>query len=1758
MKDTNYDVFLSITGRKRKEKDVIKKYLDDCKITYYDSSKARGTNTLEKLEKSTVYMVFFSMSLITDDEEYINRVIDEFEFFKSHKDNIKIMIVDLDNFLFEDNNSKLKEYFDLENIISSTSHIGLYNPSFDAAFEEKREKMANDIMVFTKGANNIVVDFKENYSDFEIFLSWTGSNRKEKNIVKEFLVKEGFKVFDSDVECRGDFKKECKEGIERSQVYILFLSRDLLSDEKGFVTYVRDEFEFFNNRARAKKINIINLELDDFFSNPSCVSELKKELNKNYLFFKGTSINLYDPSFDIAFDEKKQKIVNDTLLYRDARLKGKPIINGPLDNGLIYDKFDKNDIFYGRKSELQALKHFIEESNDKSIVVNGTAGIGKTYLIQNFDLCSSLFIQKIFIPTEKNMQVSIEDLLLPNIKYDQKTYRLLSVLSKRQQIDYQLKLLKSIDERQFVIIDNIDDFDDDLRNKIDNLFSCKIIYTSRSSFRTDDNLLPVEKLNFDDAYKMFKSISNKELEEDIFKSYYEEYAGNTLALSILAKIYKENDNIDFKKNKVVFDHNDFNIDKGTTIDNHIVELFKLSFDQLLNLEADDRNGIVHLLKNISILGEYSISLDDLYKYIDMDSASVERSIKLLEKYGGWIKVVDNVVYIERIISDNVPNIIRTQIAEERDVFSDDLDLISYVIDKSNNNYLYTDILRSVNNVFYSLKDIAKLTHKLSFKLFDEYAKLCEQTKNYTPIIYQLNELATYLDDEYAKARVLTYYSLNQIRINPTKVEWFEPFINSLEYCSTREHKWILSILSISMGYYQTYIKDISKERLVKCLDNALAILSKEYYDNLDEVKKEKRELYNIELYLFLEYYMCLERPKKCSVVLKKYFKNAKKYKMKDFITFGKTLKLFSMVNDIYKNDFKLLKIMLKPLNIFKSIKGYMATRKLMNLESRNPVIDSASTTSWHMMNLISNYELDVENIVYKQIEMQKYLYDNGLTLLSSSDIICGSFYYIDRVINSIFRKDKYMIKSFQDSINDAVKEVKLMNINSIDKLRKIEAYYKITEICGNDNQYELSKMIFDYYEKESLKETPELIDAYLKMYYSCNDTKSLPVSIFDILDLSIKLDYQTSKVLVYLINYESLSIEQKKTMLPMVDKYVTEPNEQITAFNLLLKSLKKYAEFDDLYEKYFVNRIVGNKKLDCKIALDSIVWLMLYPYLTGDEEFNTYYGYSDRFFVNTKKAIKSIKISAFDKKNHRLKKQALIICDALKCERTKNDKQIVKLCTKALSVGLKCKEYKYLTPIAVHMIKGYDDVNLLLSDLRLGKHFGQIQKDILSEDFYGRMQMNFFYNINNTFQSKKYGMGRIKYFNKSYKRYLLFIFKSQYELSVKYIENSRVGEFASIISETAKKPTKTIVKFSEYNPNGSFIGVMTLRDYSFNDDLLRYLYESTSVLYYPESFDDFAKEGSNSLEDKLNKIKLLFAFANRLLFLNGEKVHDIITFFTKIILGGANSENSPKDVYYELIKIGLSLKENQDFNDISIDDYISAADNAIENHEFDETLKPFFEGRRIKISDVYNTLIVAGTRDLLLTLKKKIRISPSDQFYEGMKYLFGKGVDKDLNMAVYWLNESVKQNYPQAFGMLASCYLNGQGVEIDKQKGLELLEKGARLDDKESICLLGARCFDEKDYPRAIELLERVKDTHPVAQYIIGNCYLTGTYYDMDEVKGLEYIKKAADKGFKIAVEKLKALEIMSNSEKYENIDPDAVCPCGSGLKFKYCHGAKK
>lgn len=51
----------------------------------------------------------------------------------------------------------------------------------------------------------------------------------------------------------------------------------------------------------------------------------------------------------------------------------------------------------------------------------------------------------------------------------------------------------------------------------------------------------------------------------------------------------------------------------------------------------------------------------------------------------------------------------------------------------------------------------------------------------------------------------------------------------------------------------------------------------------------------------------------------------------------------------------------------------------------------------------------------------------------------------------------------------------------------------------------------------------------------------------------------------------------------------------------------------------------------------------------------------------------------------------------------------------------------------------------------------------------------------------------------------------------------------------------------------------------------------------------------------------------------------------------------------------------------------------------------------------------------------------------------------DLSKAAYWWNEAIKQNYGSAYNNLGFAYLQGEGVNKDVRKGVELIKKGAEL-----------------------------------------------------------------------------------------------------------------
>ena len=61
----------------------------------------------------------------------------------------------------------------------------------------------------------------------------------------------------------------------------------------------------------------------------------------------------------------------------------------------------------------------------------------------------------------------------------------------------------------------------------------------------------------------------------------------------------------------------------------------------------------------------------------------------------------------------------------------------------------------------------------------------------------------------------------------------------------------------------------------------------------------------------------------------------------------------------------------------------------------------------------------------------------------------------------------------------------------------------------------------------------------------------------------------------------------------------------------------------------------------------------------------------------------------------------------------------------------------------------------------------------------------------------------------------------------------------------------------------------------------------------------------------------------------------------------------------------------------------------------------------------------------------------------GYAYLYGEGVQKDYQKAVYWFEKAIENNQMFALTNLGLCYSKGYGVKQDKYKALELYKKAA-------------------------------------------------------------------------------------------------------------------
>ena len=177
---------------------------------------------------------------------------------------------------------------------------------------------------------------------------------------------------------------------------------------------------------------------------------------------------------------------------------------------------------------------------------------------------------------------------------------------------------------------------------------------------------------------------------------------------------------------------------------------------------------------------------------------------------------------------------------------------------------------------------------------------------------------------------------------------------------------------------------------------------------------------------------------------------------------------------------------------------------------------------------------------------------------------------------------------------------------------------------------------------------------------------------------------------------------------------------------------------------------------------------------------------------------------------------------------------------------------------------------------------------------------------------------------------------------------------------------------------------------------------------------------------------------------------------------------------------------------------------------------------------------------------------PEGQWKLGCHYHQGKGVDKNLEMAVYWYRKGAEQGDELCRQYLAECYQKGEGVQKNINEALKwykaiLYDKGytssytvekllsqhysgaAQRGDAEAQFIMG--CIQKFDTENRIRwFLPAAKQGHIEAQYRLGQAYVN----DRDYEEAKKWLLKAAEKGHTNAQYELAGLLGLTVEQKAE------------------------
>ena len=149
--------------------------------------------------------------------------------------------------------------------------------------------------------------------------------------------------------------------------------------------------------------------------------------------------------------------------------------------------------------------------------------------------------------------------------------------------------------------------------------------------------------------------------------------------------------------------------------------------------------------------------------------------------------------------------------------------------------------------------------------------------------------------------------------------------------------------------------------------------------------------------------------------------------------------------------------------------------------------------------------------------------------------------------------------------------------------------------------------------------------------------------------------------------------------------------------------------------------------------------------------------------------------------------------------------------------------------------------------------------------------------------------------------------------------------------------------------------------------------------------------------------------------------------------------------------------------------------------------------------------------------------------YAALGNMYSRGVhfDKDYEESAKWYRLAADAGHATAMSELAVLYIDGLGVPKNSEEAVSLINKAANLGEPTAQSRLGmfyeagAYGLDEDLTESLSWYMKAAQQGNSFSELKVGDAYVVGALIHLDVKKGIEYITKAAEKGYIAAIERL-------------------------------------